>query len=308
MNPYRFATTGRLGQEFKSLIDSHYPAFHCTYFETQDALADQMHNYNAFAGFSLKDNIDISHIKWIHSFGAGVDAFMQLPLPQDILLTRTAGYMGSRMAEYCLAYMLYAIKSIDEVNKNQQQQKWAPLMLKDLNTTRLLIFGTGNIGSSIAQVLQPLVHTVDGVNRSGTLVEGFHEIHQLTKPINYSQYNVIINTLPNTPETSGLFDEKLFTSCNGSLFINVGRGTAVVQHDLLKALDEGKITKAVLDVFEEEPLSTSSPLWSHPGVVVTPHHASKTTADDVASSFNRIMEAINAGITNDLFVDVSKGY
>ncbi|MEP2771967.1 MAG: D-2-hydroxyacid dehydrogenase [Fulvivirga sp.] len=308
MNPYRFATTGRLGQAFKSLIDSHYPVLQCTYFETQEALADQMHNYNAFAGFDLTDNIDISHIKWIHSFGAGVDAFMQLPLPQDILLTRTTGNMGSRMAEYCLAYMLYAFKSIDEVHQNQQQQKWAPLLLKDLKTASVLIFGTGNIGSSIAQVLQPLVHTVDGVNRSGSHVEGFHAIYQLTKPINYSQYDVIINTLPNTLETNGLFDEQLFALCNGSLFINVGRGTAVVQHDLLQALDEGHITKAVLDVFEEEPLPTSSPLWSHPGVVVTPHHASKTTADDVASSFKRIVEAIKAGIANDLFVDVSRGY
>lgn len=308
MNPYRFATTGRLGQEFKSLIDSHYPAFHCTYFETQDALADQLHNYNSLAGFGLKENIDISHIKWVHSFGAGVDAFMQLPLPQDIILTRTAGNMGTRMAEYCLAYMLYAFKSIDEVNQNQQQQKWAPLLLKDLNTTRVLIFGTGNIGSSIAQVLRPLVNKVDGVNRSGTHAEGFHEIYKLTETINYSQYDVIINTLPNTLETKGLFDKQLFASCNGSLFINVGRGTAVVQEDLLHALDEGKITKAILDVFEEEPLLQSSPLWSHPGVVVTPHHASKTTADDVATSFKRIMEEINAGTTNDLFVDLSRGY
>lgn len=308
MNPYRFATTGRLGQEFKSLIDSHYPAFYCTYFETQEALADQLHNYNAFAGFGLQTDIDISHMQWIHSFGAGVDAFMQLPLPEDILLTRTTGNMGTRMAEYCLAYMLFAFKSIDEVNQNQQQQKWAPFLLKDLNTAKVLIFGTGNIGSSIAQVLQPLVNKVDGVNRSGTHAEGLHEIYQLTKPINFGQYAIIINTLPNTPETKGLFDEQLFAACNGSLFINVGRGSAVVQHDLLQALDEGNITKAVLDVFEEEPLSPSSPLWSYPGVVVTPHHASKTTADDVASSFKRIIEAIKAGSTNDLFVDVSRGY
>lgn len=188
MNSYRFATTGRLGQEFKSMIDNDYPAWHCTFFDNHKTLEAQLHNFNAFAGFSIPENIDISHIQWIHSFGAGVDFFTNQQLPSGVLLTRTAGDMGLRMAEYCLAYMLHEFKSIGVVHQHQQRKEWTPLLLKGLNTANVLIFGTGNIGSAVAQILQPLVKGVDGVNRSGVHVTGYNAIFQLNESISYRYY------------------------------------------------------------------------------------------------------------------------
>ncbi len=308
MNDYKFATYGRLGDEFKTLIDNHYPALECINFETQDELYNQLHKFNAFAGFGLTADIDISHIQWIHSFGAGVDAFTNLQLPAELLLTRTSGNMGLRMAEYCLAYILNEFKSVGKVYQNQLNKEWTPLQLKDLNTSNILVFGTGTIGSAIAHKLQPLVNLIDGVNRSGMHVSDYNAVFKLGKSIDLSRYDVIINTLPDTPETKDMFNDKLFALCNDTIFINVGRGESVEQQALLKALNAGKIKTAILDVFAEEPLSSDSPLWSHPSVIVTPHHASKTSAHDVGASFSKIVEAIKSGSSNELFVDLSKGY
>ena len=124
----------------------------------------------------------------------------------------------------------------------------------------------------------------------------------------YNLYDVIINTLPATRATKNLFNKTFFSQCSNTIFINVGRGESVSQEALLNALDTGHVKKAILDVFEEEPLPRSSPLWSHAGVIITPHHASKTTTQDMETSFAQIVKAMKTNTTNDLFVDLSRGY
>ncbi len=90
--------------------------------------------------------------------------------------------------------------------------------------------------------------------------------------------------------------------------MNVGRGKSLVEDDLLWALENGHVRKAVLDVYQTEPLPSDSPLWDHSGVIMTPHHSGLTTFEDIRKSFEESVKAIKSGTRNQLFVNINQGY
>ncbi|MTI22531.1 D-2-hydroxyacid dehydrogenase [Fulvivirga sp. RKSG066] len=305
----QFASIGRLANDFKSIVESlAVPGLTCTVYESEDELAKNINQHNALAAFTVSDHVDISGIKWIHSFGAGVDGFVQRKdLNPNVLLTRTAGNMGKRMAEYCLAYILNDLKAINQSLKNQQKNSWEPLQIGDLYEQKVLVFGTGTIGGAIADSLAPMVKQLVCVNRSGTSIK--HQTVALSALSNLEAYDIIINALPLTSETTAIFNRLFFSKCTGALFINVGRGESVVDLDLLSALNKSQLRGAVLDVFHEEPLPSSHAFWSTPNLLVTPHHASKTNKKDLQESFSQVLKSIrNGDRSSPLFVDIKRGY
>jgi len=165
------------------------------------------------------------------------------------------------------------------------------------------------MGTEIAKVLQPLCKSVTGINRSGSGNGEFDHIYRLSEMPAFERDATIINTLPSTSGTQRFFNEKQFKAFENVLFINVGRGTSVDCKALMHALDNDNLRAAVLDVFEQEPLPDQNPLWIHPKVVVTPHHASKTSEQDLITSFDDIMRLMtNKKKDSRYFVDLSKGY
>ncbi|MGH7657199.1 MAG: NAD(P)-dependent oxidoreductase, partial [Gemmatimonadales bacterium] len=150
---------------------------------------------------------------------------------------------------------------------------------------------------------------VRGLSRSGT--PGEHFVH-VTKRSHLHQElaaaRIVILAAPLTVETRGIMNETAFDSSQGCILINIGRGGLVDEPALIRALGQGTVSGAALDVFATEPLPSSSPLWDHPGVTVTPHVGALSTPRGVVRSFLDVLEALDAGRTPPGVVNVGAGY
>lgn len=303
-------TYGHLSEGFQAFITKEYPELNCLIAKDKEEVAEFLPKAQYAAGFNFLSKLDISHLEWIHSFGAGVDSFMKLNLPEHCTLTKTKGKMGQRMSEYCLTYILQDLNKTELFKINQSTKKWDQVVPKSLSKQSVILFGTGNISTDIAQVLQPMVKNIVGVNTSGKNKEFFDVCLPFDKLDmgNLEANSIIINTLPATEGTKNLFDMNFFSKLENIMFINIGRGNSVNEEDLIKALDQKYIRQAVLDVFKEEPLPQDSPLWEHPKCIVTPHISGITLLEDVKQSFKLAYEAVKSGDDNKLMVDTEKGY
>jgi phosphoglycerate dehydrogenase-like enzyme len=169
----------------------------------------------------------------------------------------------------------------DEAGRNNRQSKKISISGKTM-----LVVGLGGIGSEVARRAAAMGMRVIGTRNSSRegpeyvdYVGLSHELFKLA-----GQADVIVNALPLTPATTGLFDKGFFAATKrGAYFVNVGRGQTVVTDDLLEALESGQITGAGLDVTEPEPLPENHPLWQFSNVIITPHVAGR------GSTFERQM-------------------
>ncbi|WP_421894423.1 NAD(P)-dependent oxidoreductase [Marinoscillum sp.] len=307
---YDMISCGQFGQQLSELVNNSYGhVAKCIYKES--LVQKDLYGKNAIAGFYQFDHLDLSEIKWIHAFGAGVDDYLKQPTIQpDVILTRTLGYMDKRIGEYCLAYILEDLKSVVPTHDNQRSHFWKRTNLNVLYNKKVLILGTGFVGQGIASALYPLIEKIAGINASGISNPAFHQIIAM-KDIHRSkleQYDIVISALPLTPTTTNFLNKSFFALLHDALFMNVGRGKSLVESDLLWALENGHVRKAVLDVYQTEPVPADSPFWDHNAVMMTPHHSGLTTFDDVRKSFEESVDALKNGIRNHLFVDISKGY
>lgn len=305
---YKILTSGRLGEEFAEYCNQ-IPNMSCTIIEDAEEIERRISEFNVLAGLNFYAHADISHIKWIHAFSAGVESTLHHPhFNKNIILTRTVGRMGRKMGEYCLSYVLYILKNIERLRNKQSQKEWVKLSFENLMDKKILIFGTGGIGTGVAEIFRPLSQQVIGVNTSGLKSPGFDQVLKIEEVKNLDGIGLIINSLPLTSHTTAFFNLSFFENFRNCIFINVGRGGSVVQEDLLQALNRNFLSKAVLDVFEQEPLPKNSPLYSNTDVIITPHQSALTDIEDVKISFNKAYDAIRKGSRNELFVDLSKSY
>lgn len=222
---------------------------------------------------------DEANIKWIQFPFAGVnDLPLDLFARKNIVLTNGSGIHAHSVTESTMGLILGMTRNIVESSKNQQAKEWADVgNLYELNEKTMLIVGAGVIGIQLGKVAQAFGMKTIGINRSGRAINHMDEQYtQAELPDIIGRADIVVNILPATETTTHLFDAELFSKMKeGTYFVNVGRGETVVTEDLLKALDDGKIKGAGLDVFEQEPLPEDHPLWSHERVVMTPHIAGR---------------------------------
>jgi phosphoglycerate dehydrogenase-like enzyme len=265
---------------------------------------------DALVSFNLKAEYDYSSVKWVHSLGAGVDRFLhKKDWNQEILLTRTICSFGQRIAEYCLSYILKDIQLHDRFKEQQQQKNWVQSTPKLIGEQKVLVYGTGEIGHMIAKVFSTLGVDVYGVSLSGEAKAEFKEV--LTVDSHFSvlnEMNYVINTFPLTERTEKLFNSAIFNQLSNAGFINVGRGASIDEEALLQALNDNTVSFAVLDVFDQEPLPKSNPLWDHPRVQITPHISAVTTPSEGAACFLETLKNIDENRPLNNIVDTKKGY
>jgi len=303
-------TYGHLAEGFQAFIAEEYPDLNCVLAKSKKEVEELLPSSQFVAGFNFLNKLDISHLNWIHSFGAGVDDFMKLKLPKNCTLTKTKGKMGQRMAEYCLTYILQDLNKTALFKINQATKTWNQEVPKSLSKQSVILFGTGNISTDIAQVLQPMVKNIVGINTSGKNKEFFDVCISFDKMDleNLESSSIIINTLPATEKTFNLFNKDFFSRLENALFLNIGRGYSVNENDLVDALNKKNLRQAILDVFQEEPLPQDSPLWEHPKCTVTPHISGITLLEDIKQSFRIAYEAVKSGEESKLLVNTEKGY
>jgi phosphoglycerate dehydrogenase-like enzyme len=209
----------------------------------------------------------------VQTLTAGVDA-VRSRVPAGVTLCNGRGIHDASTAELALTLVLASLRGIPEFVRAQERSTWAAGWRPALADKRVLLVGYGAIGEAIEARLAPFEVEVVRVARSAR--EGVQPIGDL--PGLLPQADVVILVVPLTDETRGLVDAGFLARMKrGALLVNVARGAVVDTDALVAALHEGQVT-AALDVFDTEPLPADSPLWSAPGLLVSPHVGGASSA------------------------------
>jgi len=252
------------------------------------------------------------NLKLISSIGAGVEHLVEDPtLPDGVPIVRIVeDRLTIGMVEYVVLHVLKRHRWVQEMEANQRAKVWKWLPPQDTPTTTVGILGLGALGGATAAVLKQIGFKVVGWSRSPKNVPGIESFHgpDGLKPF-LSACAHVASLLPNTPETRGILNaETLAALPRGAHVINAGRGSAIVDADLLAALESGHVSWASLDVFNTEPLPADSPYWTHPRVTVTPHNAADSIAEYVVPTIVENIERLRAGKPLQNLVDRTRGY
>ena len=215
-------------------------------------------------------------LRLIQTTGAGVDSVLPAPdLAEHVIITNARGVHATHMSEFGITLLLTLAKRIPRMVRQQQEHRWKSFLPRQLDGATLGILGVGAIGEAVADRARALGMRVIGTRHSGAPSEHADRIYppsQTEEVLALSDALVIL--LPLTPETEGFLDrERLSHLKPGALVVNLARGGIVDEDALVEALKEERIAGAAFDVFAEEPLPESSPLWDVPNLLVTPHMA-----------------------------------
>lgn len=250
-------------------------------------------------------------IKALFNIGAGVDALLKLRLPEHVPVIRLddAG-MGAQMADYVCHYLLRHVREFDHYEAAQSASQWKQREARARADFPVGVMGIGVLGARVAQAVRPFGFPVLGWSRSPRNVAGlrcFHGADQLKEFLNATR--VLICLLPLTAQTQGILNFEVLSSLRpGAYLINVARGALLVEEDLIRAIDQGHLAGATLDVFRTEPLPASHPFWKHPAIRVTPHVSAQTLpSESIAQIVGKIM-ALERGETVAGLVDLGRGY
>lgn len=243
------------------------------------------------------------NLRWAQLHYAGVNNLLNTPLwNSDIILTNASGIHAPAMAQYAMAQMLAWAHRVPNWFKYQQKgtwptERWEKFVPVELNGRSLGILGYGSIGRELARLakgfgLKILVTKRDArrTEDTGYILPGTGDPQgnlpdriypaEATRSM-LAECDFVVITLPHTPRTHYLINESILREMKPTAFlINIGRGAIVNEDDLVRALKKGWIAGAGLDVFEQEPLPDSSPLWQLPNVILTPHVSGFTPAYD----------------------------
>lgn len=215
-------------------------------------------------------------LRWICAARAGLggDWFYDALVKSPVVVTNMRGSYNEHLSAHAVAFLLAFARRFDHYLP-QKQWKRGPGMI-DLPTQTVLIVGVGGAGSEASKLCAALGMRVLGADpRVKNLPTGMAELFtpdRLEERLGEADF--VIVTTPETPETLGMFNARLFSRMKrGAYFINIARGGCVVTADLIAALRGGQLAGAGLDVAAPEPLPPDSPLWEMPNVLITPHVA-----------------------------------
>ncbi len=237
----------------------------------------------------------VPNLRWVQLHSAGADGILDHPLMQKggVMITTTSGIHATPIAEYCLAVMLAHSQRLPDYGDAQKQKDWGAKKstrekAHELRGRTLGVVGYGSIGREAARLANAfgmkILATKRDVRRPQD--EGFRPddlgekdgdpVDRLYPPealhTMLAECDYVIVAVPLTSETEGMIDaEALAAMKPGAYIINIARGKIIDEAALIEALESGHLGGAGLDVFEQEPLPQSSPLWEMDNVIVTPH-------------------------------------
>ena len=262
--------------------------------KTDQQALDAIPGATAILGFCNPEIVAAAtRLHWIQIYWAGAEGCLEALQASDrkILLTNMQRVSSPQIAEHVLAMMLGLSRGLAPHIRDQDAGQWRPGRVpfgqrQELGGKTMLLVGLGGIGTAVAKKVQSLDMRVVAVRASGRPGPAF--VDEVARPDQLlrlaAEADVVVNSVPLTPDTEGLFDAKFFATMKPSaFFINVGRGRSVVQDDLVAALESGSIAGAGLDVTEPEPLPSDHPLWQMSNVIITPHVAAGS-----ARGFDRV--------------------
>ena len=230
-----------------------------------------------FFSRALKDNWGpaTADLRWVHVCAAGVDSLLFDDLRRsDIVVTNAAGVFDRPIAEFVLASILARDKQLHISKRFQEQRTWQHRETARTEGSSALVIGTGGIGRATARLLKAVGIRVTGAGRTarsddpdfGTVVP----TDDLAEHV--GGFDTVVAIAPLTPQTERMINAAVLSAMRSDAhLINVGRGQLVDEPALIDALRSGDIGAASLDVFTDEPLDPSSPLWAMENVAISPH-------------------------------------
>lgn len=251
-------------------------------------------------------------LKAVFNLGAGIDGLLAVPnLPAHLPVVRLedAG-MSVQMAEYVLHQLVEASRGMETYREQQRDGVWKIHRPIKRSEWPVGVMGLGHIGKRVARTLADLDYRVNGWARSEHSLD---DVTTFAGADNLSDFlqstRVLVNTLPLTDETRDILDyQHLSKLMPGAVIINVGRGEHLVENDLLKAIDDGHVARASLDVFREEPLPPGHPFWQRQEITITPHVSARTLRDATLEQITGKIRAHYNGQSITGIVDTSRGY
>ncbi|HKM38004.1 MAG TPA: D-2-hydroxyacid dehydrogenase [Thiopseudomonas sp.] len=249
-------------------------------------------------------------LQWIHAASTGVDALMFPALIDGpVIVSNASGTFDHAIAEYVLCTVLMFAKDFPRSIRLQLEHKWQHRSTERVDGKRVLVVGAGSIGREIAKLLNAVGMEVHGIART----ERAHDPDFVTVRSDKELYvelaraDYVVIAAPLTPQTNGMFDSAAFKAMRTSArLINIGRGPIVNTADLVTALRDGEIAGAGLDVFEQEPLPESHPLWDMDNVIMTAHMAGDAVGWEQALT-NQFIDNFDGWLAGkDIFNQVNK--
>jgi len=258
-------------------------------------------------------------LRWMQQWGAGADWLLRAPQAAEaaFVLTNASGVHAQPIGEHIMALLLALSRGLHRAMRAQAEGRWQrPEMtegITELADQTMLLIGVGAIGQRTAQFAAAFGMRVVGVRRDPSApAEGVAEMHgPADLPDLLPEADAVVLTVPLTHETRHMIGEAQLCAMKRTAFlINIGRGGTIDEAALVRALQEGWIAGAGLDVFEREPLPEDSPLWKMENVIITAHYSGRTPRYEERASaiFLDNLARYLAGEPLRNVVDKARGY
>lgn len=255
-----------------------------------NATKEQVENANIILGNVKVDFLkNAQNLEFLQLDSAGAAQFTKPGvLREGVKLCNATGAYGRSIAEHMLAQVFTLKKKINKYQDNMKKHQWKDEgEVTTIFGSTTLVLGLGDIGGEFAKRMHALGSHVIGIRKNkAQKPEYLDELCQMDKLDELlPKADIIACSLPGTKQTEHLFDSKRFSLMKETaIFLNVGRGTLVVEEDLIQALEEETIGGAAIDVAEIEPLPENSPLWDTKNLLITPHVAGNYHTDDILNT------------------------
>jgi glyoxylate/hydroxypyruvate reductase A len=269
------------------------------------------------ADIAIVANPDPAHVAalpnlaWIHSLWAGVEGLVsELAADSPPIVRLVDPELARTMAEAVLAWTYYLQRDMPAYRQQQNEGMWRPLPYRPPGQITVGLLGLGVLGTAAALHLNSAGFQVKGWSRSPKQIDGI-EAYSGESGLKglLAASDILVCLVPVTPETRGLIDARRLAAMKpGAALVNFARGPVVVTADLLAALDSGRLSHAVLDVFDREPLPTESPLWRHPNLTILPHISAPTDQATAAGIVGANIRAYRRSGDLPPTIDRERGY
>lgn len=312
---------GTLSDDQIARIEDAAPGANLIVTRDREEIAAVLDEIEIIAGWGFPYELlpEADHLRWFQQWAAGADWLLRHPAAaeMDFVLTNASGVHPIPIAEHVFGLLLTFARDLHQAVRAQERHEWIHQSEQDalfeLYGKRMLLIGVGAIGERIAEVGVALGMDVWGVRRDPTV--GAAGVAAMFGPDRLLELlpdvDVVVLTVPLTEETRGMIGERELEAMRPDAYlVNIGRGGTVDEDALIRALREGQLAGAGLDVFEEEPLPEESPLWTMEQVIVTSHYAGITPRyhERALDIFLENLRRYRAGEPLQNVVDKALGY